>query len=139
MKIAIGAAGFTPAEADKLRRAMATFKRVGTIGTFQRKMIDGMLANGISADVATRIFNQINGFADYGFPESHAYSFAYLVYASAWLKVHHPAAFYAGLLAAQPPASTVRRSSPCFTVKVGCAPRSGRSRFAADRVARSMR
>jgi error-prone DNA polymerase len=113
MKIAIVAAGFTPAEADKLRRAMATFKRVGTIGTFQRKMIDGMLANGYARDFAERCFHQIEGFGEYGFPESHAASFALLVYASAWLKCRYPDAFAAALLNAQPmgfyaPAQIVR-------------------------------
>jgi error-prone DNA polymerase len=113
MKIAIVAAGFTPAEADKLRRAMATFKRVGTIGTFQRKMIDGMLANGYESDFAERCFHQIEGFGEYGFPESHAASFALLVYASAWLKCRYPDAFAAALLNAQPmgfyaPAQIVR-------------------------------
>jgi error-prone DNA polymerase len=102
MKIAIVAAGFTPAEADKLRRAMATFKRVGTIGTFQRKMIDGMLRNGYARDFAERCFQQIEGFGEYGFPESHAASFALLVYASAWLKCRYPDAFAAALLNAQP-------------------------------------
>ncbi|HEX3442569.1 MAG TPA: DNA polymerase III subunit alpha [Pseudolabrys sp.] len=102
MKIAIVAAGFTPAEADKLRRAMATFKRTGTIGTFQRKMIDGMLANGYARDFAERCFGQIEGFGEYGFPESHAASFALLVYASAWLKCRYPDAFGAALLNAQP-------------------------------------
>jgi error-prone DNA polymerase len=113
MKIAIVAAGFTPSEADKLRRAMATFKRVGTIGTFQRKMIDGMLANGYARDFAERCFQQIEGFGEYGFPESHAASFALLVYASAWLKCRYPDAFAAALLNAQPmgfyaPAQIVR-------------------------------
>ncbi len=113
MKIAIVAAGFTPAEADKLRRAMATFKRVGTIGSFQRKMIDGMLANGYERDFAERCFHQIEGFGEYGFPESHAASFALLVYASAWLKCRYPDAFAAALLNAQPmgfyaPAQIVR-------------------------------
>ena len=113
MKIAIVAAGFTPAEADRLRRAMATFKRVGTIGTFQRKMIDGMLANGYQRDFAERCFHQIEGFGEYGFPESHAASFALLVYASAWLKCRYPDAFAAALLNAQPmgfyaPAQIVR-------------------------------
>ena len=98
MKIAIVAAGFTPAEADRLRRAMATFKRVGTIGTFQRKMIDGMLANGYARDFAERCFQQIEGFGEYGFPESHAASFALLVYASAWLKCRYPDVFAAALL-----------------------------------------
>ena len=113
MKIAIVAAGFTPGEADKLRRAMATFKRVGTIGTFQRKMIDGMLANGYERDFAERCFQQIEGFGEYGFPESHAASFALLVYASAWLKCRYPDAFAAALFNAQPmgfyaPAQIVR-------------------------------
>jgi len=113
MKIAIVAAGFTPSEADKLRRAMATFKRVGTIGTFQRKMIDGMLANGYQRSFAERCFQQIEGFGEYGFPESHAASFALLVYASAWLKCHYPDAFATALLNAQPmgfyaPAQIVR-------------------------------
>jgi error-prone DNA polymerase len=113
MKIAIVAAGFTPSEADRLRRAMATFKRVGTIGTFQRKMIDGMLANGYQREFAERCFQQIEGFGEYGFPESHAASFALLVYASAWLKCRYPDAFAAALLNAQPmgfyaPAQIVR-------------------------------
>jgi error-prone DNA polymerase len=113
MKIAIVAAGFTPSEADRLRRAMATFKRVGTIGTFQRKMIDGMLTNGYERDFAERCFQQIEGFGEYGFPESHAASFALLVYASAWLKCRYPDAFAAALLNAQPmgfyaPAQIVR-------------------------------
>ena len=113
MKIAIVAAGFTPSEADRLRRAMATFKRVGTIGTFQRKMIDGMLANGYEREFAERCFQQIEGFGEYGFPESHATSFALLVYASAWLKCRYPDTFAAALLNAQPmgfyaPAQIVR-------------------------------
>jgi len=113
MKIAIVAAGFTPSEADRLRRAMATFKRVGTIGTFQRKMIDGMLANGYAREFAERCFQQIEGFGEYGFPESHAASFALLVYASAWLKCRYPDVFAAALLNAQPmgfyaPAQIVR-------------------------------
>ena len=113
MKIAIVAGGFTPSEADKLRRAMATFKRTGTIGTFRDKMIDGMLANGYQRDFAERCFGQIEGFGEYGFPESHAASFALLVYASAWLKCHYPDAFAAALLNAQPmgfyaPAQIVR-------------------------------
>jgi DNA polymerase III alpha subunit len=92
---------------------MATFKRVGTIGTFQRKMIDGMLANGYERGFAERCFQQIEGFGEYGFPESHAASFALLVYASAWLKCHYPDAFAAALLNAQPmgfyaPAQIVR-------------------------------
>lgn len=113
MKIAIVAAGFTPSEADKLRRAMATFRKVGTIGTFQQKMIDGMVANGYPPEFAERCFRQIEGFGEYGFPESHAASFALLVYASAWVKCHYPDVFAAGLLNAQPlgfyaPAQIVR-------------------------------
>ena len=113
MKIAIVAGGFTPSEADKLRRAMATFKRTGTIGSFRDKMIEGMLANGYQRDFAERCFGQIEGFGEYGFPESHAASFALLVYASAWLKCHYPDVFAAALLNAQPmgfyaPAQIVR-------------------------------
>jgi error-prone DNA polymerase len=113
MKIAIVAAGFTPGEADKLRRAMATFRRVGTIGSFQQKMIEGMAKNGYDRAFAERCFRQIEGFGEYGFPESHAASFALLVYASAWLKCHYPDVFCAGLLNAQPmgfyaPAQIVR-------------------------------
>jgi error-prone DNA polymerase len=113
MRIAIVAAGFTPAEADRLRRAMATFKRVGTISTFQRKMIDGMIAKGYRREFAERCFQQIEGFGEYGFPESHAASFALLVYASAWIKCHYPDVFAAALLNSQPmgfyaPAQIVR-------------------------------
>ncbi len=102
MKIAIVAAGFTPAEADRLRRAMATFRRVGTIGNFEKKMIDGMVANGYEKDFAARCFRQIEGFGDYGFPESHAASFALLVYASCWLKCYYPDVFCAAILNSQP-------------------------------------
>jgi DNA-directed DNA polymerase III PolC len=113
MRIAIVAAGFTPSEADKLRRAMATFRRVGTIGTFQRKMIEGMVARNYDREFAERCFHQIEGFGEYGFPESHAASFALLVYASAWIKCRYPDAFAAALLNAQPmgfyaPAQLVR-------------------------------
>jgi error-prone DNA polymerase len=116
MRIAIVAAGFTPSEADRLRRAMATFRRVGTIGTFQRKMIDGMIARGYHREFAERCFKQIEGFGEYGFPESHAASFALLVYASAWLKCRYPDAFAAALLNAQPmgfyaPSQIVRDAS----------------------------
>jgi error-prone DNA polymerase len=102
MKIAIVAGGFTPSEADKLRRAMATFKRTGTISTFRDKMINGMLAKNYPRDFAERCFGQIEGFGEYGFPESHAASFALLVYASAWLKCRYPDVFAAALLNAQP-------------------------------------
>jgi DNA-directed DNA polymerase III PolC len=113
MKIAIIAAGFTPGEADKLRRAMATFRRVGTIHTFQKKMIEGMVRNGYTADFAERCFKQIEGFGEYGFPESHAASFALLVYASCWLKAVYPDVFCAAILNSQPmgfyaPAQLVR-------------------------------
>jgi error-prone DNA polymerase len=102
MKIAIVAAGFKPEEADGLRRAMATFKRVGTIGSFETKMIEGMAAKGYDRDFAARCFKQIEGFGSYGFPESHAASFALLVYASAWIKCRYPDVFCACLLNAQP-------------------------------------
>jgi DNA-directed DNA polymerase III PolC len=113
MRIAIVAAGFTPSEADRLRRAMATFRRVGTIGMFKRKMIEGMVAKDYEREFAERCFQQIEGFGEYGFPESHAASFALLVYASAWLKCRYPDVFAAALLNAQPmgfyaPAQIVR-------------------------------
>ncbi|MEM9009585.1 MAG: error-prone DNA polymerase [Pseudomonadota bacterium] len=113
MQIAIIGAGFDPSEADRLRRALATFRKSGTIHTFRERFIDGMLANGYDHDFAERCFNQIEGFGEYGFPESHAASFALLVYASAWLKCHHPGIFACALLNAQPmgfyaPAQIVR-------------------------------
>ena len=102
MNIAIVAANFEPGEADKLRRAMATFRRVGTIHMFQKKMIDGMVANGYERDFAERCFKQIEGFGEYGFPESHAASFALLVYVSCWLKCFYPDVFCAAMLNSQP-------------------------------------
>ena len=113
MRIAIVAAGFTPSEADRLRRAMATFRNVGTIHTFREKLIEGMAARGYERDFAERCFQQIEGFGSYGFPESHAASFALLVYVSAWLKCHYPAVFACALLNSQPlgfyaPAQIVR-------------------------------
>ncbi|MBI1250106.1 MAG: DNA polymerase III subunit alpha [Alphaproteobacteria bacterium] len=113
MQIAIVGAGFSPPEADKLRRAMATFRRVGTIGQLKEKFINGMVANGYAATFAEASFRQIEGFGEYGFPESHAASFALLVYASSWLKCHYPDVFAAALLNAQPmgfyaPAQIVR-------------------------------
>ncbi|ABS64140.1 DNA polymerase III, alpha subunit [Parvibaculum lavamentivorans DS-1] len=116
MKIAIVAAGFTPGESDQLRRAMATFRKSGTIGMYRDKFIAGMLKNGYKQDFAERCFKQIEGFADYGFPESHAASFARLAYISAWLKYHYPDAFCAALLNSQPmgfyaPAQLVRDAS----------------------------
>src|SRR4030095_15329872 len=113
MKIAIVAGGFTPGEADKLRRAMATFKRTGTIGMFKTKMIAGMVARNYPREFAERCFSQIEGFGEYGFPESHAASFAHLVYVSSWIKYHHPDAFCAAILNSQPmgfyqPAQLVR-------------------------------
>ncbi len=113
MRIAIDAARFTPEEANALRRAMATFRNTGTIHRFSTKMIEGMVARGYQRDFAERCFRQIEGFGTYGFPESHAASFAHLVYVSAWLKCRHPAAFACALLNAQPmgfyaPAQIVR-------------------------------
>ena len=113
MQIAVVAAGFSAAEADRLRRSLATFKRMGTIGAFRERFISGMLSRDYEADFAERCFAQIEGFGSYGFPESHAASFARLVYISAWLKCHHPAIFSCALLNSQPmgfyaPAQLVR-------------------------------
>jgi error-prone DNA polymerase len=102
MKLVVVAAGFTPGEADRLRRAMGAWKRTGVINQFERKLIDGMLANGYTEEFARNLFSQIEGFGSYGFPESHAASFALLVYISAWIKCHHPAVFLASLLNSQP-------------------------------------
>ncbi|NQW15829.1 MAG: error-prone DNA polymerase, partial [Rhodobacter sp.] len=113
MQIAIIGAGFSPDEADRLRRALATFKKSGTIHLFRDRFIKGMLKNGYELDFANRCFSQIEGFGEYGFPESHAASFALLVYASAWIKKHHPGIFACALLNSQPmgfyaPAQIVR-------------------------------
>lgn len=102
MKIAIVAAGFTPAEADGLRRSMATFKFKGLVNQYEQKLIDGMLAKGYSLEFAKRIFKQLEGFGSYGFPESHAASFALLVYVSCWLKHYYPDVFAAALLNSMP-------------------------------------
>jgi error-prone DNA polymerase len=102
MRLVEVAAGFTPGEADQLRRAMAAWKRRGGLEPFRDKILTQMAVNGYRAEYAERIFEQIKGFGEYGFPESHAASFALLAYASAWLKCHHPAAFTAALLNAQP-------------------------------------
>ena len=102
MQVAIIAAGFTPGEADDLRRAMAAWRRRGGVDKFYQRVVGGMTSRGYSLEFAQQIFKQIEGFGSYGFPESHAASFALLVYASAWIKCHEPAAFLAGLLNAQP-------------------------------------
>ena len=102
MKIAIVAAGFPPAEADELRRSMATFKTHGLVTKFERKLIDGMLSNGYPLEYAQRVFRQLEGFGSYGFPESHAASFALLVYVSSWLKCHYPDVFACALLNSMP-------------------------------------
>ncbi len=113
MKIALDAAKFSPAEANQLRKAMATFRSRGMVDELQDKMVGRMIARGYDPDFAQRCFNQIRGFGEYGFPESHAASFAHLVYVSSWLKCHYPAAFACGLLNSQPmgfyaPAQIVR-------------------------------
>ncbi len=113
MQIAIIGAGFTPEEADRLRRSLATFKKHGSVSEFRGRFMRGMAANGYDEDFSTRCFSQIEGFGAYGFPESHAASFALLVYASAWLKCHEPAIFACALLNSQPmgfyaPAQIVR-------------------------------
>ncbi|MFZ9905049.1 MAG: error-prone DNA polymerase [Steroidobacteraceae bacterium] len=102
MQLAIAAAGFSPGEADQLRRAMAAWKRRGGLGHFEERLIRGMRERGYTDEFAQRVFAQIQGFGEYGFPESHAASFALLVYVSAWLKCHEPAAFTAALLNSQP-------------------------------------
>jgi error-prone DNA polymerase len=113
MRVAIECAGFTPGEADQLRRAMATFKHTGGVSKFRKKLIAGMMANGYERDFAERTFRQLEGFGSYGFPESHAASFALIAYASSWMKCWHPDVFCAALLNAQPmgfyaPAQIVR-------------------------------
>jgi error-prone DNA polymerase len=102
MKLVVVAAGFTPGEADQLRRAMGAWKRTGVINQFEQKLISGMLAKGYSEEFARNLFGQIEGFGSYGFPESHAASFALLVYVSAWIKCRYPAVFLAALLNSQP-------------------------------------
>jgi error-prone DNA polymerase len=113
MKLAVVAAGFTPGEADQLRRAMAAWRRRGGLEFFEQRLISGMRKRGYAEEFAQRIFNQIQGFGEYGFPESHAASFALLVYVSAWLKCHEPGVFCCALLNSQPmgfyaPAQLVR-------------------------------
>ncbi|MER8446525.1 error-prone DNA polymerase [Mesorhizobium sp. M1066] len=113
MRVAIECAGFTPGEADQLRRAMATFKHTGGVSSFGAKLIGGMVKNGYQREFAEKTFKQLEGFGSYGFPESHAASFALIAYASSWLKCHHPDVFCAALLNAQPvgfyaPAQIVR-------------------------------
>ncbi|WP_129337781.1 PHP domain-containing protein [Cellulomonas endophytica] len=102
MQMAIDVADFTGAEADQLRRAMGSKRSIDRMEALRERLMTGMTANGIPPAAQTEIYDKLKAFSDFGFPESHAFSFAYIVYASAWLKVHHPAAFYAGLLAAQP-------------------------------------
>jgi error-prone DNA polymerase len=102
MELAMVAAGFTPGEADRLRRSMAAWKRSGGLEPFEERLKSGMKANGYKAEFADAIYRQILGFGEYGFPESHSASFALLVYVSSWLKCHHPAAFCAALLNSQP-------------------------------------
>ncbi|MBR0663982.1 DNA polymerase III subunit alpha [Roseomonas hellenica] len=102
MQVAIVAAGFSPDEADQLRRAMATFKHTGGVGAYRDRMVTGMTRRGYPQDFAERAFRMIEGFGSYGFPESHAASFAHLVYASSWIKCHHPGVFACALLNSQP-------------------------------------
>jgi error-prone DNA polymerase len=115
MQIAIIGAGFSPDEADVLRRSLATFRHVGTISSLRERFLDGMRKNGYSKEFADRCFSQIEGFGTYGFPEAHAISFANLVYVSAWIKCHHPDVFCAALLNSQPmgfyaPAQLIRNA-----------------------------
>ena len=148
MKVAIVGAGFTPAEADQLRRAMATFKFTGGVSHFYDKLVEGMVRRGYPRDFAERTFKQIEGFGSYGFPESHAASFAKIAYASSWMKCHHPDVFCAALLNAQPmgfyaPAQIVRDARahgveirpPCVNAsRWDCTLEQGRGRFLAVRL-----
>jgi len=102
MKVAIVAAGFTPTEADELRRSMATFKVQGLVSKFEKKLVEGMMRNGYTKEYAYRVFKQLEGFGSYGFPESHAASFALLVYVSSWIKCYYPDVFACALLNSQP-------------------------------------
>ena len=129
MKLVVVAGGFTPGEADQLRRSMAAWKRGGDIEKFRQKLINGMLANGYTEEFASSVFRQIEGFGSYGFPESHAASFALLAYVSAWIKCHHPAVFLASLLNSQPmgfyvacPTGFRRESARSFRLCRGCEP-----------------
>jgi error-prone DNA polymerase len=113
MKLAIVAAGFTPDQADGLRRAMATFRNRGTVNNYEDLLVEGMVGRGYERDFAERCYQQIKGFGEYGFPESHAQAFAWLAYVSSWLKCHHPTVFTCALLNSQPmgfyaPAQLVR-------------------------------
>ncbi|HEY4547740.1 MAG TPA: error-prone DNA polymerase [Pedomonas sp.] len=113
MRVAIECAGFTPGEADMLRKSMATFKHTGGVSAFEEKLVNGMVANGYDREFAEQTFRQLEGFGSYGFPESHAASFALIAYASAWMKCWHPDVFCAALLNSQPmgfyaPAQIVR-------------------------------
>ncbi|MCA9103402.1 MAG: error-prone DNA polymerase, partial [Planctomycetales bacterium] len=113
MRLAVVAAGFTPGEADQLRRAMGAWRRPGVIDEFRQRLVDGMTAHGLGGEFAEQVYRQIRGFGEYGFPESHAASFALLVYVSAWLKCHYPAAYTAAIINSQPmgfyaPAQLVR-------------------------------
>ena len=115
IKVAMVAAGFSPGEADQLRRSIAAWRRRGTLERFEQRLVEGMVERGYEEAFARRIYRQILGFGEYGFPESHAASFALLVYVSAWLKHHRPAAFFAALLNSQPmgfyaPAQLVREA-----------------------------
>jgi error-prone DNA polymerase len=115
MKVVVACAGFSPGKADLVRRAMATFKHTGGVSKFRDEMIEGMLANGYTREYAEQLFSQLEGFGSYGFPESHAASFALIAYASAWMKCHHPDVFCASLLNSQPmgfyaPAQIVRNA-----------------------------
>ena len=129
MRLAVVAAGFTPGEADQLRRAMAAWRRPGVIDNFRRKLIEGMKLNGLDEIFAERVFNQLRGFGEYGFPESHAASFALLVYASCWIKHHYPEVFCCALLNSQPlgfyaPAQLVqdaqRHNTEVLPVDINC-------------------
>jgi error-prone DNA polymerase len=117
MKLAVLAADYTPGEADQLRRDMAAWRKEGRIEAHHQRMVPRMIEKGIAEEFAERVFAQIRGFGEYGFPESHAASFALLSYATAWLRCHHPSVFLCALLNAQPWASTSRPR--WWTTRVG--------------------
>ena len=131
MQLAIVAAGFTPGEADQLRRAMAAWKRRGGLGSFEDKLIDGMLERGYEENFARQVFHQIEGFGEYGFPESHSASFALLVYVSCWLKRYEPAAFSScrtsGVMTSRygPPMSTGATGTARSKLTIAAGQRSG--------------
>ena len=139
MRVAIECAGFSAGKADQFRRSMATFKHTGGVSKFHDELVAGMVANGYAQDFAERTFRQLEGFGSYGFPESHAASFALIAYASSWMKCHHPAIFAASLLNSQPmgfyaPAQIVRDAGGRQCQRMGLHARNCRQWRSGDQV-----